>query len=228
MVVMTPAPIDLSYKPSVSIAQLPATAPVEDILRVIERDGGIILTDFTTQEDLDAIDADVEAHRTKTRSTENSALSIIPKQTLAMPGLVGKSPTVARICSDNPVLEELRNSILTEKFKVIREEAIEENTINPLLSISITLHIGYGAPRQTLHRDDNVHGIRHGGKFDLKKASQFGCLIAGTRTTRQNGATMFVPGSHKWDDQRRPLLNEVCFAGGRSHTPPFASPRANM
>jgi ectoine hydroxylase-related dioxygenase (phytanoyl-CoA dioxygenase family) len=219
MAITIPPPIDPSYKPSVSIAKLPATAPIEDILQIIERDGGIILTDFTTPEDLAAIDADVEAHRTKTRSTEGGALSIIPKETLAMPGLVGKSPTVARICGENPVLEELRCSILEEKFKVIREEAIEENVIDPLLSISITLHIGYGAPRQTLHRDDNVHGIKHGGKFDLKKVSQFGCLIAGTRTTRQNGATMFVPGSHKWDDVRRPRLDEVCFAGMSSPLP---------
>ncbi|KAF2653432.1 phytanoyl-CoA dioxygenase [Lophiostoma macrostomum CBS 122681] len=212
MAITIPPPIDPSYKPSVSIAQLPATAPTEDILRIIERDGGIILTNFTTQEDLAAIDADVEAHRTKTRSTEGGALNIIPKQTLAMPGLVGKSPTMARICSENAVLEDLRTAILQDRFQVLREDAVEENVIDPLLSISITLHIGFGAPRQTLHRDDNVHGIRHGGAFDLKRVSQFGCLVAGTRTTRQNGATMFVPGSHRWDDARRPGLDGVCFA----------------
>ncbi|KIX98556.1 uncharacterized protein Z520_05857 [Fonsecaea multimorphosa CBS 102226] len=207
----TPEPIDESYRPSTSIASISASAPIEEILRIIERDGGVILTEFATAEDLAAIDRDVEAHRAQTRSTEKSALHIIPKETLAVPGLVGKSPTVAKIC-ESPVLEELRTSILQEKFKVIREDIIEENIIDPLLSISITLYIGHGATRQRLHRDDNVHGIRHGGTFDLKKASQFGCLIAGSRTTRQNGATMFVPGSHKWDDTRRPRTDEVCFA----------------
>lgn len=95
----------------------------------------------------------------------------------------------------------------------MREDIAEENVIDPLLSISITLHIGYGSPRQILHRDDNVHGIRHGGRFELSKVSQFGCLIAGTKTTRENGATMFVPGSYRWDDERRPSVDEVCFAG---------------
>ncbi|EXJ75772.1 uncharacterized protein A1O5_00279 [Cladophialophora psammophila CBS 110553] len=206
-----PDPIDPSHEPSASITSISANAPIEEILGIIERDGGVILTGFATAEDIAAIDRDVEAHRKQTRSTENSALHIIPKETLAIPGLVGKSSTIAKIC-ESPVLEELRTSILQEKFGVIREDIVEENVIDPLLSISITFYIGYGAPRQRLHRDDNVHGIRHGGKFDLKKASQFGCLIAGSRTTRQNGATMFVPGSHKWDDTRRPRTDEVCFA----------------
>jgi ectoine hydroxylase-related dioxygenase (phytanoyl-CoA dioxygenase family) len=172
----------------------------------------VILTGFATPGDLAAIDRDVEAHRKQTRTTEKSALQIIPKETLAVPGLVGKSPTIARIC-ESPVLEQLRTSILQDKFSVIREDIVEEHTIDPLLSISITFYIGPGAPRQRLHRDDNVHGIRHGGVFDLKKASQFACLIAGSKTTRQNGATMFVPGSHRWDDKRTPRTDEVCFAG---------------
>ncbi|KAH7159516.1 hypothetical protein B0J13DRAFT_492604 [Dactylonectria estremocensis] len=206
-----PLPIDPSYKPTTSVASVPADAPIGEILAILERDGGVILTNFVTVEDLDAIDVDVKAHQMNVKSTENSALHIIPKETLAVPGLVGKSPTVAKIC-EFPVLEQLRTSILKDEFSIIREDYVEENSIDPLLSISITLHIGYGAPRQRLHRDDNVHGIRHEGKFELSKASQFACLIAGTKTTRQNGATMFIPGSHKWDDSRTPELTEICFA----------------
>ena len=208
-----PKPIDSTYQPQISIQKLPANAHIQDILRVIERDGGIILTDFTSSEQLDAIDADVELQRAKAPTTEGSALSIIPKETLAVPGLVGKSDTIADICDHQPVLELLRKHILEYKFRVIRENIIEENVIDPLLSISTTLNIGYGAPRQIIHRDDNVHGIRHGGPFKLNEQSQFACLIAGTKTTRENGATMFIPGSHKWDDERVPQLDEVCFAG---------------
>jgi swainsonine biosynthesis dioxygenase SwnH1/2 len=208
----TPEPIDPSYEPTASITRLPADAPIEQILAILEQDGGVILTNFATPEDLAAVDEDVEAHRERAPTTEKTALDLIPKETLAVPGLVGKSPTIAKIC-ESSVLEQLRKSILEEKFSVVREDVIEEKTIDPLLSISITFYIGPGAPRQRLHRDDNVHGIRHGGEFDLKNASQFGCLIAGSKTTRQNGATMFVPGSHKWDDKRRPREDEVCFAG---------------
>jgi ectoine hydroxylase-related dioxygenase (phytanoyl-CoA dioxygenase family) len=207
-----PTPFVLSHEPTASITRLPADTPIENVLAVIERDGGIILTDLVSSDQLAAIDADIEVQKELAPTTEGSALSIIPKETLAVPGLVGKSDTVAQLC-EHPVLEELRKQILEYKFSVIREDFVEENTIDPLLSISITLNIGYGAPRQRLHRDDNVHGIKHGGPFRLNEQSQFACLIAGTKTTRENGATMFIPGSHKWDDERVPSTDDVCFAG---------------
>ncbi|KIW14605.1 hypothetical protein PV08_07389 [Exophiala spinifera] len=209
---LPPEPIDPAYQPSTSIAKIPANAPIEDILEIIERDGGVILTEFTSAEELAAIDRDVDAHRKQTRA-EKGALPQIPKETLSVAGLVGKSPTVARMC-EYPVLEKLRTAILQEKFDVIREDYVDRNIIEPLLSISLTFYIGPGAPRQRLHRDDNTHGTRHAGEgsFDLKRAGQFACLVAGSKTTRENGATMFIPGSHKWDDTRVPRIDEVCFA----------------
>ncbi|KAF2429630.1 hypothetical protein EJ08DRAFT_679794 [Tothia fuscella] len=206
-----PEAIPASHTPKSFITKLPADAPIEDILAIIECDGGIILTDMVSADQLATIDEDLAPYQREKPTTDNGALHIIPKETLVVPGLVGKSPTVAEIC-ELPVLEQLRRSLLEDKFTVIREDVIEENTIDPLLSISTTLHIGFGAPRQRLHRDDNIHGPKHDGKTHFTKTTGFGCLIAGTRTTRANGATMFVPGSHKWNDKRRPLINEVTFA----------------
>ena len=129
-----------------------------------------------------------------------------------MPGLVGKSPTIVKIC-EYPILEKLRISNLEESVSIIREDIFHEHKIDPLLSISLTVYIGPGAPRQPLHRDDNINGVRHAREFDPKKAGQFGCLIAGSRTTRQNGATMVAPSPYKWDDKRTLRPDEVCFAG---------------
>jgi hypothetical protein len=207
-----PPPIPSLYRPTTSIVAIPSSSPLAEIVKVLERDGGIILKDLVSTTDLNAIDSEIEDYRIRHQQRENGALSLIPKETFVLPGLVGKSPTVAKIC-ELPVLDTLRTSLLQERFKIKREDIDEDNVIDPLLSISITLHIGYGAPRQRLHRDDNVHGIRHGKNFELGKVSQFGCLIAGTKTTRENGATMFVPGSHLWDDERRVRTDEVCFAG---------------
>lgn len=207
-----PEPINKAYQPAVAITRLPANAPVDEILEVIERDGGIILTDFASPEQLAAIDRDISPHIETAQKNGTSGIAIIPKETTVVPGLVGKSDTVAGLCED-PVLDEVRTRILQDRFAVQREDITEENCIDPILSISITLYISHGAPRQRLHRDDNIHGIRHGKDWSFKNASQIGCLIAGSKTTRENGATMFIPGSHRWDDSRKPQPDEVCFAG---------------
>lgn len=39
-----------------------------------------------------------------------------------------------------------------------------------------------------------------------------GLLVAGVKTTFENGATLFVPGSHLWDHQRQPKSEEVVAA----------------
>ncbi|OBT81565.1 hypothetical protein VE02_10076 [Pseudogymnoascus sp. 03VT05] len=215
-----PIPINTSYQPKTSVTKAPANAPIGHILAIIERDGGIILEDLISRDELTSIAEDLKPWSGKQRrqaekqSTVGSdAFHTIPRKTIVVPGLVGKSDTVAAIC-EHPVLEQLRQHILRDDFTVYREDWEEPNTIDPLLSASLSLNIGYGAPRQRLHRDDNTHGICHPQPNDwgFRHSSQFGCLIAGCEVTRENGATMFVPGSHKWDDDRRAMTDEVCFA----------------
>ncbi|KIY02253.1 uncharacterized protein Z520_02391 [Fonsecaea multimorphosa CBS 102226] len=209
-------PIDANYKPKVSVTTLPSTAPISDVLSVLKRDGGVILKDLVSAQELKSIETEIEPWKELKRRDPASgpdAFNTIPSSTVLIPGLVGKSPTMASIC-ENETLEQLRETILKDDFVNKREEHDERNVISPLLSLSIAMNIGFGAPRQRLHRDDGIHAIRHGkGEFRLDRASQFGCLIAGCEVTRENGATMFVPGSHKWDDDHACATpNEVCFA----------------
>ncbi|RFU35566.1 hypothetical protein B7463_g748, partial [Scytalidium lignicola] len=215
-----PEPIDPSYRPKVSVTTVSADTPIDYILAIIERDGGVILKDLVSNDELLDIEEELKPwsdqqrrHSTNGNKANGDAFYIIPSQTNLVPGLVGKSKTIADIC-ERPVLEELRQRILLEKYIVHREDWVEPHTVAPLLSLSMSMNIGYGAPRQRLHRDDNIHGIRHSksGEWSFKRASQFGCLIAGCEVTRKRGATMFVPGSHKWDDDRWATKDEICFA----------------
>ncbi|KAI1250252.1 hypothetical protein MGN70_007305 [Eutypa lata] len=206
-----PSPIDPGYKPDVAITKLPANAPLQRILDVLDRDGGVILENLASPEELDDISKELEESRRDGDDQPHAAFPQIPSETRVVGGLVGKSKTIANVC-ERPVLTKLRGEILTHRFTVTREMYTDHYNIDPLLSISLSFQIGTGAPRQALHRDDAIHGMDHSAPFDLKKASQFACLIAGCRTTRDNGATMFVPGSHRWDDSRQPRVDELCFA----------------
>ncbi|BDD63058.1 hypothetical protein MAP00_008004 [Monascus purpureus] len=210
-----PPPIDSSYQPQTAVTTIPANAPVEYILAILERDGGVILKDFASQEELAAIEEELKPWTKDQGCEQKHAFHIIPPQTFLLPGLVGKSKTVAKIC-ERPILEDLRREILLEKFTANREGHVQPEVIYPLLGLSMSMNIGYGAPRQLLHRDDVIHAWRHPRNpfqpWSFKQVSQFGCLIAGCDVTRENGATMFVPGSHKWDDERWATADEVCFA----------------
>ncbi|RAQ52625.1 phytanoyl-CoA dioxygenase [Aspergillus flavus] len=186
-----PAPIEPSYQPTASIEKVPSTTPIEYILAILERDGGVILTDLVSKDELSAIEQDLKPWNQKHRrhldpTVDGDAFTTIPPQTTLIPGLVGKSKTVAQIC-EHPVLEQLRQRILRNDFVLYREGNAEPNTLDPLLSLSVSMNIGYGAPRQLLHRDDNVHNIRHTRNpfvpWSFKQASQFGCLIAGCEVT---------------------------------------------
>ncbi|KAF2702679.1 hypothetical protein K504DRAFT_539506 [Pleomassaria siparia CBS 279.74] len=203
-------PIPSTYKPSAQIVSIPATSSIEAILTILDRDGGLILTDFVTREQLSTIDSELATH---VSSGENnmSGFNIVPQETKIINGLVGKSAQVASLCT-HPHLVELRKRILTDAGERTIEDAPFAYHLDPLLSISMSFRMGSGAPRQRLHRDDAVHLIDHSVPYRLDRVSQFACLIAAVETTRENGATMFIPGSHKWDHKRLPKPDEVTFA----------------
>jgi ectoine hydroxylase-related dioxygenase (phytanoyl-CoA dioxygenase family) len=210
-----PPPIDPSYVPSVSLTKIPATAPIKDIVAILERDGGLILTDLVSSQDVAAVNDELEPYIQKAKAETHAAYDLVPSQTVMVPGVVGKSPTMAKI-AEFDVIHQLRTLILHKTCTATWEDRTEEFTIGPLLNSSLTYHMSYGGPRQRLHRDDMIHGIYHGGEYSLSNETMLGFMIAGSKTTRENGATMAIPGSHKWDHTRVPKIDEVCFAGKSS------------
>ena len=204
-----------NYKPSVRITELPAGAPIQEILSVIDRDGGVILNNLVSTEELASIEREIRKYTKSDRDDDEGFFKgLVPQETLLIGGLVGKSDTLAKICCENPVLEGLRKEILTDVGTRRVEKYDLPYHIDPLLSVSLSFRMRYGAARQRLHRDDGTHLIEHESKpYHIKNSAQFGCLIAGVQTKQENGATMFIPGSHRWDDKREPRLDEVTFAG---------------
>ena len=186
------------YKPSTHISELPADAPVEEILSIIDRDGGLILKNLVSLEELNSVEKELASYTQPSKPGNSDFFKgLIPKETLLIGGFVGKPPTLSTICG-HPVLTHLRQSILTN-HGVRKVEGYElPYHIDPLLSCSLSFRVGYGAARQRLHRDDGTNLVEHGGRpYRLDREAQLGVLIAGCETTQANGATMFVVGSHR-------------------------------
>jgi ectoine hydroxylase-related dioxygenase (phytanoyl-CoA dioxygenase family) len=205
-------PIDASYQPSRSITKIPATSSLDDILEILERDGGVILTDFVSLETLDKIDMELEPY-SKPPVESDSYDDFIGKKTLVIPGLIGKSDTIASILDTNETIEKLLKVILEERYPAVFENHTEELVIEPLLSIALAFNVSQGSPRQALHRDDMIFSSRHSPNMKINEVDGFSCFIAGTKVTRENGGTMIILGSHKWEHERRGRPDEVSFLG---------------
>ena len=216
-------PIDASYKPSKAITKIPATSGLDEILTILERDGGVILTDFVSHQELDKIDEELEPYSkpsgdqasfdTKPTGDHAGYDNLIGKKTLVIPGLVGKSDTIANILDTNETLEKLLKVILEERYSATFEQHTEDLVVEPLLSIALGFCVGQGSPRQALHRDDMIFSSKHHPNMKITEVDGFSCFLAGTRVTRENGGTMVVLGSHKWEHERGGSPEEVSFLG---------------
>ncbi|KAI0444728.1 phytanoyl-CoA dioxygenase [Xylaria telfairii] len=203
-------PIDASYQPSRTVTKLPATSSLDEILAILERDGGVILTDFVSLETLDKIDEELEPYVNPIVDND-SYDNFIGKQTLVIPGLVGKSDTIAKILDTNETIEKLLKVILEERYPAVFEQHTEELVVDPLLSIALGFYVGHGSPRQALHKDDMIFSSKHHPDMKINEVDGFSCFLAGTKITRENGGTMVVLGSHKWEHDRRGRPDEVSF-----------------
>ena len=219
-------PIDASYQPSRAVTKIPATSPLEEILANLDRDGGVILTDFVSLESLDKIDEELGPY-TKPAGDHAGYDNLIGKNTVVVAGLVGKSDTIANILDTNETIEKLLKIILEERYTAVFEQHTEDIVVEPLLSIALGFCVGYGSARQALHRDDMIFSSEHRSDLKINEVDGFSCFLAGTKVTRENGGTMVILGSHKWEHGRGGRPDEVSFLGKSMWHDSCLSSRAN-
>lgn len=141
---------------------------------------------------------------------------------------MGKSKAFALHVVGNPVWQKVGEHFLTSRLEwtwvsplpftayiapgaILRKRSIanitkvgdkrEQSVSSPQLNNTVVFSIGPGAYAQVLHRDDPVHHNVHpaAAEHHLGRDTAIGFFLAGKKTTRANGATRFVPGSHLWD-----------------------------
>ena len=90
----------------------------------------------------------------------------------------------------------------------------EHSVSHPQINNTSVFNIGPGARAQSLHRDDSICHVYHPAvsSHHLGRDYGIGFFVAGTKSTRQNGATRFIPGSHLWDYSERPREDLAVFA----------------
>ena len=103
-----------------------------------------------------------------------------------------------------------------KKTKAHLEQVGEKNEVSvsgPQINNTIVFSIGPGARNQALHRDDVIHHPYYPSvaEHEFGRDAGIGLFVGGKKTTKENGATRFIPGSHLWDYSEGPPREDQTF-----------------
>lgn len=209
-----------------------------EIVASLIRNGGCILRNFITDSQiLDTIEKDVRPHIEADRPWQGA--DFFPPETRRVMGLVGKSRAFTDAIPANKLYRNVCSQLLSSTYKAWYGYQLDSTVSEPQLSNTIVFSIGPGAKRQELHRDDSIHHnnlpeLQSYLDYRIGRDTSVGIFVASRKTTRANGATRFIPGSHLWGMDRCPdealsyyaeldpgdafIMLASCYHGGSANT----------
>jgi len=182
------------------IVRFTKDALADDVCEVIERDDCVVIEDMVSQEQMDALIAVILPYVDTTPFCEEGFSGSNTRRTSA---LFAKSFHTASLV-EQPLFLAAADRFLAAEFPMM--SGSKRTLVKPSIQISVTqaIEISPGQAAQDLHRDDGMYHTYHPGPDSLLQT-----LYAGTDFTVENGATMAIPGSHKWDMDRLPKVEEA-------------------
>jgi ectoine hydroxylase-related dioxygenase (phytanoyl-CoA dioxygenase family) len=182
------------------LRHVPATAPADDVVRVLREDGGVIIDNLIDARTVAAINAEVDGyveHADPAMHHLNPAIQMFfGDRTKHVGGVAGKSRTFATEVMIHPLFLGICDAVLGPSCATYQ------------LNLAHLIVRGPGADHQYLHRDELVWNLVPRPHPELQLAS----LIALVDFDVANGATRVVPGSHHWEHDRHPEPHEVADA----------------
>lgn len=225
-----------------------------EIIEAIKRDGAVIVKNFTSQEKVDQVNAEVRPHldadkpwkvsvNPEVGKVDASTYQVYFQGALFAPEvrrcnrLVARSKTFRDTWLVDPLVTEVTEHFLNKTTSCWYDDQKHTYTSKPIVNAAITIEVRPGTDKQRLHRDDKVHHVEHPDQtltgYRVGTDMSMTLFVAGTQTTKQNGATLVsnseiqlgvfhrwnidtsikvVPGSHLWDMERYPTPEEVIYA----------------
>lgn len=180
----------------------------DEVVASLIRHGGCVIRQLIPDKSvLDEIEKDVRPHIEADRPWVG--VDFFPPETRRAMGLVGKSQAFTENIPANTLYRDVCSRLLSSTHRAWLGHQLNTTVSEPQLSNTIVFSIGPGAKRQELHRDDSIHHnflpqLDSYNDYRIGRDTGVGLFVAGKRTTRLNGATRFIPGSHLWGEDRCP------------------------
>lgn len=185
------------------LSTLSGDASVDQVVEVIRRDGGVIISDFISSQTLMSLTKDLDTYLNATPCGVDPYFA--GTQTRRVARIIGRSDTAVEVALNPLFIDTARAILQTPTHVWVGSDRIE---MAPDIQLSITqaIQIGPGQGLQPLHRDDATSLWRHP---QYEREARVQIMVAISDFTEENGATRVIPGSHKWDDERMPTQEET-------------------
>lgn len=184
------------------LTRLTRDASVDDVIEVIERDGGVIVESMLRPETLEGIRNDLFPLLERTPTGKDA--TFLGQKTRRLSRLFARTRHVAEIAVD-PLFYDAAMHFVSRPMETWYAGEMQMAAPGLQLGMTQTIQIAPGEGSQPLHRDDGVWGWRHPNV----REARLQIMVAISDFTAENGGTLVIPGSHKWDDKRKPQLSEA-------------------
>jgi ectoine hydroxylase-related dioxygenase (phytanoyl-CoA dioxygenase family) len=167
--------------------RFPRNTPNQRIVEAIQQDGYAIIESVLHQDTVSELLQEIQPELSV--ANPDFGNPFMGDRTVRFGKLLHRIPTVRKIVLSDSVLPVLDATLLP---------------LSPTYQVLFTgvMHVMEGAKAQVLHRDNSP--FPNPGPTVV-----IATMWAGTYFTRENGATVFVPGSHLWHDSRCPRKEEL-------------------
>lgn len=170
---------------------------VDDVVAALVRDGGCFIRGFLDRDDLQQLEVELRPY---IDASPPWPADFFPKETRRVCSVAAKSSTYINKIVNNEVYQHVCDRLLTSRISFWMGSVEEKCVSRPILNGAVVLSILPGANAQGLHRDDTLHhNINPAININQYRAGRdtaIGLFVAGKQTTKANGATRFIPGSH--------------------------------
>jgi len=161
---------------------------LEKILSVLERDGGVII-----QNPISSLSDDLENELGPVfDESDFCGGQFYGSKTKRIYSLIQKSSACRKMAIEPTVLAVMKAVLGPHSYGKI------------LLNLTQGIEISPGQREQALHRDDSMFGSHH-----KQHEYMINAMWAQTDFTKENGATVVMPGSHKWSQNETELFEKI-------------------
>lgn len=178
-----------------TLTTLPAAASLDDVIAVMDRDGGVIVEDFAAPAMIAELKSDLLP---KIEAVSAGRDDFSGTKTRRMSALFAKSRRVADVVV-HPLLLGAAEHFVNQPL--VYGSGEHARAVRPGLRIGASqlIQIGPGQGAQPLHRDHWAMLWRYP---DYGRQVRVQVMLAVSEFTAANGATLVVPGSHTWSEDR--------------------------